>query len=109
MLISNRLLRFLNVPGLGLRRSMDGQMGRIRAAMLSLLQAHGGHAIQRTAQRVLFATDLEALWYLRQDVMAALSAVDGELAAQRQMKAINSLFEGCLRGSMAPRPHQHKT
>ncbi|RST56522.1 hypothetical protein EJI01_01430 [Variovorax sp. MHTC-1] len=102
-------LRFLPFPGLGLRRSADRQMGQIRTAMLSLLQVHGGHSVQRVAQRVRFAGDLEALWYLRQDVLTALSAIDGEVAARRQMRQINRLFKGGLPGAMGPRPHHRIT
>jgi len=95
MVSLSRFFRFLSLPGLGLRRSADRQMGQIRTAMLSLLQVHGGHSIQRVAQRVRFAGDLEALWYLRQDV-----------AARRQMRQINRLFKGGLPGTMGPRTHQ---
>lgn len=84
-------------------------MGQIRTAMLSLLQLHGGHSIQRIAQRVRFAGDLEALWYLRQDVLAALSAVDGEAAARRQMGQINRMFKGGLPGGLGPRAHNRIT
>ena len=105
MVSPSSLLRFLSLPGFGFRRSADRQMGQIRTAMLSLLQVHGGHTIQRVAQRVRFAGDLEALWYLRQDVLTALSAVDGEVAARRQMRQINRLFKGGLPGSMEPRTH----
>ncbi len=74
--------------------------------MLSLLQVHSGHVVQRIAQRVRFADDLEALWYLRQDLLMALSAVDGEAAAQHQLTQINSLFKGRLPHTMGPRAHQ---
>ncbi len=84
-------------------------MGQIRAAMLSLLEVHAGHVIQRLAQRVRFADDLEALWYLRQDLLMALAEVDGERAAQRQMKQINRLFRGGLPQTMVPRPHHRFT
>lgn len=84
-------------------------MGQIRTEMLTLLQVHGGHAIQRVAQRVRFAGDLEALWYLRQDVLAALSAIDGEVVARKQMSHINRLFKGGLPGTMGPRPHNSVT
>jgi len=96
----------MNLPGLESRQAAEGQLGRIRTAMLSMLQVHGGHSIQRISQRVRFAVDVETLWYLRQDVMTALSAIDGEAAARRQMKGINSMFEGGLPGSMGPRAHQ---
>jgi len=106
MVILRRLLLLLNQTGGAAARTKDLQMGRIRTAMLSLLPPHGGHSVQRVSQRVRFATDVEALWYLRQDVMTALSAIDGETAARRKMKAINGMFEGGLPGSMAPRAHQ---
>jgi hypothetical protein len=109
MLTFRRFFRFFGIPGFGPRRMGENQLGRIRSAMLSVLQAHGGHSVQRVAQRVRFAADVESLWYLRQDVMVALSAIDGEAAARRQMKAINSMFEGGLPGSMGPRAHQRFT
>ena len=101
--------RFLSKSGFGFGRSSDRQMSQIRTAMLSLLQVHGGHSIQRIAQRVRFAGDLEALWYLRQDVLAAISAADGEVAARRQMSHINRLFKGGLPGTMGPRAHHRIT
>ena len=109
MLLFRRLFRLLNVPGLGSRQAGESQLGRIRTAMLSVLQERGGQSIQRVSQRVRFAVDVETLWYLRQDVMVALSAIDGESAARRQMKKINSMFKGGLPGSMGPRVHQRFT
>lgn len=109
MVLFNRFLRLLSLSGFGFRRSPDYQMGRIRTAMLSLLQVHGGHSVQRVAQRVRFAGDMESLWYLRQDVLTALSAVDGEVAARRQMRQINSMFKGGLPRTLGPRPHNRFT
>jgi hypothetical protein len=109
MVLLRRIFRLLNVSVFGSRQAAESQLGRIRTAMLSVLQAHAGHSIQRISQRVRFAVDVEALWYLRQDVMTALSAIDGESAARRQMKSINSMFKGGLPGSMGPRAHQRFT
>lgn len=106
---SSSFRRFMSFQILGFRRSADRQMSQIRTAMLSLLQVHGGHAVQRVAQRVRFAGDLEALWYLRQDVLTALSAVDGEVSAREQMSQINHLFKGGLPGAMGPRTHNRIT
>ncbi len=106
MLSLRSIFRLLPVPALGLRRSEDRQAGQIRSAMLAMLQLHNGRMVQRVAQRVRFADDLEALWYLRQDVMTALSDFDGEGAARRQMKQINSMFKGRLPHSMGPRDHR---
>lgn len=106
MVSSSSFFRRLSLSGLGLRRSADHHLGRIRHAMLALLQTHGGHAIQRIAHRVRFADDLEALWYLRQDLLMALSTLDGEAAARRQLRQINGLFKGRLPQTMGPRAHQ---
>ena len=106
MVSRSKLLRLLSLSGLGFRRSADRHLSRIRHAMLSLLQVRGDHASQRIAHRVRFADDLEALWYLRQDLMMALSALDGEAAARRQLRKINSLFKGLLPHTMGPRVHQ---
>ncbi|MGJ7558855.1 hypothetical protein ACSFBX_16870 [Variovorax sp. RB2P76] len=108
-MLFRRILRLLNLPGFGSRQAAESQLGRIRTAMLSVLQDHGGNSVQRVSQRVRFAADVESLWYLRQDVMIALSAIDGETAARHQMKTINSMFKGGLPGSMGPRAHQRFT
>ncbi|RZL96689.1 MAG: hypothetical protein EOP76_00640 [Variovorax sp.] len=99
------LFRFFSIPGFGSRGSEARHTNRIRNAMLSLLQVHGGHGVQRVAQRVRFADDLEALWYLRQDVMSALVELDGEAAARRQLRPINVMFKGRLRETRGPRAH----
>lgn len=104
-----RLLRSLPLRIPGARQPVEQRLGQIRGAMLAMLQAHPGQAIQRVAQRVRFANDLEALWYLRQDMLLALSAVDGEASARRQMRRISQLFEGCLPGTLVPRTHQRFT
>lgn len=106
MVSPSSFFRLFSFPGIGWGRSTDRQTGRVREAMLSLLQVHGGHSVQRLAQRVRFADGVEALWYLRQDLLGVLSELDGELAARRQMKKINSLFKGGLPNTMGPRVHQ---
>lgn len=100
------LLRLLSFPGLSFRRSTDRQLVQIRTSMLSLLEARPGNTVHRVAQRVRFADDLEALWYLRQDVLTSLAEIDGEPSARRQMRRINSLFKGGLPQTMGPRVHR---
>ena len=84
-------------------------MTQIRGAMLSMLHVHAGHSVQRVAQRVRFAGDLETLWYLRQDVLTALSELDGEFMARRKMNQINRMFKGGLPGTLGPRVHHRFT
>lgn len=102
--VGQHLQRFLASP-LGLRDSAQRRLNKVRDAMLSMLNGHGGLSMQRVSQRVRFADDLEALWYLRQDVLLALSTVHGELSARRQLREINRLFKGWLPGALAPRRH----
>ncbi|WP_213954926.1 hypothetical protein [Variovorax sp. dw_954] len=106
MVLPSSFLRLFSLPGFRLRDSEHRHTSRVRHAMLSLLQVHGGHGVQRVAQRVRFAGDLEALWYLRQDMMCAISEIDGEAAARRQLRPINSMFKGRLPETMGPRRHQ---
>jgi len=100
------LLRRISLSGIGFRHSADRHLSRVRNAMLSTLQKHGGHAVARLSQRVRFADDMESLWYLRQDLLLALSAEDGEAAARRELRHINNLFKGRLPQTMGPRTHQ---
>ena len=108
MVFLRKLIRLLPLPALaGPRQSQDRQAGQIRMAMLEMLRPHGGNGVARVAQRVQFADDLETLWYLRQDVMTAVSDFDGEGAARRQMRQINSMFKGRLPDAMGPRAHRN--
>jgi len=109
MVSLRKLIRLLPLAPFGVHRSEERRAGEIRIAMLNMLRLHSGNAISRVAQRVQFAGDLEALWYLRQDVMTALSDLDGEGAARRQMKQINSMFKGRLPDAMGPRAHRRMT
>ncbi|WP_323501342.1 hypothetical protein [Variovorax sp. RTB1] len=106
MVSPSSFFRLLSFPGIGWSRSADRKTGQIRTVMLSLLQVHTGQNVQRLMQRVRFAEDVEALWYLRQDLLAAISEVDGELEARRQVKQINGMFKGGLPNTMGPRIHQ---
>lgn len=73
--------------------------------MLTLLNRHDGQSFHRVAQRIRYADEMESLWYLRQDMMAALSDVHGEARARREMRPINDLFKGLLPQAMVARPH----
>jgi hypothetical protein len=106
MVSPSSFFRLLCFPGIGRSRSADRKTAKIRTAMLTLLQVHTGSNVQRLMQRVRFAEDVEALWYLRQDLLVALSEVDGELKARRQVNQINGMFKGGLPNTMGPRTHQ---
>jgi len=76
----------------------------IREAMLALLEEAGPRQFSNVIRRVRYANDVQALWYLRGDVMAALSATHGESAARARVQQITRMFQGLMPGSLTSRP-----
>lgn len=76
----------------------------IRQAMLDSLGDEGCAIHSNLERRVLFAADLQGLWYLRSDIMAAVSSLRGESVAGQKLKQITGMFEGLLPKSMLSRP-----
>lgn len=76
----------------------------IREAMLALLGDEGSKKFPHVTRRVRYANDIQALWYLRGDLMAALAATQGEAAAREQIQSISEMFHGLLPGSLTSRP-----
>jgi len=79
-------------------------MERVRSSMLSLLANHEGAMFFRVAERIRYADEMESLWYLRQDLLAALSAVHGEAAARKEVAPLNALFKGALPHALTAAP-----
>jgi hypothetical protein len=76
----------------------------IREAMLALLDEGGPRRFPNVTRRVRYANDVQALWYLRGDLMAALAASQGEAAARQKVHQITQMFHGLLPGSLTSRP-----
>ncbi|TWO71817.1 hypothetical protein FN976_07420 [Caenimonas sedimenti] len=76
----------------------------IREAMLGLLGESGTKRFPHVTRRVRYANDIQALWYLRGDLMAALAATQGESAAREKIQRITNMFHGLLPGSLSSRP-----
>jgi len=68
----------------------------IREAMLDGLGVSSAVAVSKLEQKVTCASDLNDLWYLRGDVMAAIAAVDGEAIARSKLDQISAMFRGLL-------------
>jgi hypothetical protein len=103
----------------GLRNSVYGLLGNmgspsdsvlengtedIREAMLALLGENGSKQFANVTRRIRYANDIQALWYLRGDLMAALATTLGEAAAREQVQRITMMFQGLLPGSLTSRP-----
>lgn len=76
----------------------------IREAMLALLGQAGSKQFANVTRRVRYANDVQALWYLRGDLMAALAATQGEAAARQKVQQITRMFQGLIPGSLNSRP-----
>jgi hypothetical protein len=76
----------------------------IRHAMLTTLGEQGAQLFPPLRRRLMFAADVEALWYLRSEWMGALSSLHGERIAAAHLRSINIQFEGLLSKGMSSRP-----
>lgn len=84
--------------------ALEDSVENIRALMLGSLGASAGSSQAPVARRIRYAQDLQALWYLRGDLMAALAALHGESSARKVMLDISDEFDGLLPGGLASRP-----
>jgi hypothetical protein len=76
----------------------------IRESMLELLGDDGPKLFPQITRRIRYANDIQALWYLRGDLMGALAAMHSEVAAREQVASITRMFKGLLPGALNSRP-----
>jgi hypothetical protein len=76
----------------------------IRESMLGALGDSGSRHFPHVTRRIRYAGDIQALWYLRGDLMAALASMHGEVAARQKIASITAQFRGLLPGAMTSRP-----
>ena len=75
----------------------------IQGSMLAALGHDGAKSYPAIARRIQFSDELQALWYLRGDLMAALAALHGETCAHEAIRAISGQFQGLLPKGLATR------
>lgn len=76
----------------------------IRESMLATLGDEGPRQFPQITRRIRYAGDIQSLWYLRGDLMAALAAVHGERTARQKIASITAQFQGLLPGGLSSRP-----
>lgn len=76
----------------------------IRESMLAVLGEEGPRHFPQITRRIRYANDIQALWYLRGDLMGALAAVHGEMAAREKIQSITQMFQGLLPNGLNSRP-----
>lgn len=76
----------------------------IRDSMLACITpAHSGQ-FPHVARRIRHATNVEALWFLRGDLMAVLASSRGEMEALKKLEEISEMFENLLPAGLRSRP-----
>lgn len=90
----------------------DQGLEEVRRAMLQALMGLTGCEVARMGMRLRYAGDIEALWYLRTDLLETLVLLRGQAMAQTALDQITPLFQGQLPLSLrapqmphAPRAH----
>jgi hypothetical protein len=84
--------------------TLENGIEDIREAMLNLLDEDGFRRFPHVTRRIRYAGDVQGLWYLRGDLMAALAAIHGETSARESIRAVTDMFSGLLPGSLNSRP-----
>jgi hypothetical protein len=83
-----------------LEYSVDG----IREAMLAMLGEGAEKSFPHVYRRIRYALDVQALWYLRGDVMAVLAGRHGEQEALERIETLTEMFEEFLPQGLRSRP-----
>ena len=80
------------------------QIDDIRQAMLRCLDEEVCERYPQVQRRILMATNVPSLWFLRPELLMALAARSGEQAAHEIIDEISAMFEGLLPQSLNARP-----
>lgn len=81
----------------------------IRDAMLVAMGSVASDRFAVIQLRVTYADDIEDLWYLRGDVMAAIASQYGEVLAREKVAGISQMFVGLVPRALTSKTnHPHK-
>lgn len=79
----------------------------IRQAMLDCIRtASNGDESALVSAQVLYAADIQSLWYLRSDVMTLLASLQDEATAHARLAPISEMFDGLLPAAQKCRPNR---
>jgi hypothetical protein len=101
--LRNSIYGLLGHPGPPSDSVMDSAIEDIRENMLDLLGPDGIRNHPQVTRRIRYAGDVQALWYVRGELMAVLADMHGEATARTLVKKVSDRFRGVLPPSLAPR------
>lgn len=79
-------------------------MDQIREAMLAMVSEDAGERAAGLARRIRYATDLQALWFMRGEIMQLLARDHGEAIARDRIDELSGLFSDLLPSGLRSRP-----
>jgi len=79
-------------------------MDDIRQAMLKCLDEECAGHFPQVERRILMATNVPALWFLRPELLMAVATRCGEQAAHQVIDEISAMFDGLLPKSLNAKP-----
>ena len=82
---------------------LQAPVARIQQTMVDALADHGARRSMDIIRRIESVEDVQALWYLRDDLMVAMAACHGEANAREEMSRISREFDGLLPPGLASR------
>ncbi|MBC5764344.1 hypothetical protein [Ramlibacter albus] len=85
------------------REEARERMEEIRRTMTDLASSCGGRASAGLAMRVHYAADVQALWFMRSELMGLLAISRGEGAAREAIEKLGAMFNGLLPEGLRPR------
>ena len=76
----------------------------IRESMLALVGDNADNSLLQVTRRIRYAVDVQALWYLRGEVMAVLASRHGEAVALERVEELTKMFHDFLPRGLQSRP-----
>ena len=95
--------RLLGAFGKASPESNSNVIESVRSAMLRVLDEYSGASHVQLDLRISDARDLETLWYLRPELMNAISASRGEAVARNCVETVTACFKGYCPGGAVRR------
>ena len=102
--LRNSIYSLLGHPVGSSESTLENSTEDIREAMLQLLGEAGPQRFPQVTRRIRYAGDVQGLWYLRGDLMAAVSSMHGEATARSQVLGITRMFQGLVPSGLHSRP-----
>ena len=86
-------------------RPDDGSaLENVREVMLTLAESEDSERGAALVRRIRYAMDLQALWFMRGELMALLARSHGEVAARRHVDELSAQFQNLLPSGLRSRP-----